>query len=517
VQAGGGRIAIIGAGFSGTALAVQLLRRDGGPVALIERSGAFGPGLAYGTRSDRHLLNVPSGRMSLLPDQPDHFTRRLAREGLNADPSAFARRADYGRYIGACLAEAEAAAPGRLTRITAEVVDARLEPGGAVLRLADGRRHVAEQVVLATGNPPPGQLALAGLAAAGDRWISDPWDGDALSKVRKKDDVLLIGTGLTAVDVLLALEEQGWRGRATAVSRRGLLPRVHGARAPEGSAAFPRGPLSEQTAEIRLRAAHRPWTEVMDGLRPHGQAMWLALSPAERRRFLRHLRPWWDVHRHRMAPEIGAAMDRLSESGRLAVHAGRLLQVEPDDAGLRVAWRPRGAAEAVESRPAWVVNCTGPEGDPSRAGQPLLDALLESGAARVDGLRLGLEIDGSGRVLDAEGRPQPALWSLGPPTRGVLWEIVAVPDIRVQAASLAEQLLAPSCRRSSPIPCAHLEEVGESYREHMGVAWWFGSRLLGAGAACMIHGVAPWLFPKTASQTITRLHAEMIARRPPPR
>lgn len=515
---GGGRIAIIGGGFSGTALAIQLLSRGGGPVALIERSEAVGPGLAYGTRCGRHLLNVRSGRMSLFPDAPDHFTRWLAGAGLDGDPEGFARRMDFGRYLRACLAEAEAGAPRRLSRHRGEVVGVRAEAEAVTLRFADGRSMPAAHAVLATGNAPPARLGLAGLDGLGARSVQDPWAPGALEAVGPDEDVVLVGAGLTAVDVLLALEAGGWRGRALALSRRGLLPRTHALRSEHGDSAVPHGVLSARVREVRRRAQAAPWTAVMDGLRPHGQAMWLEASPRERRRFLRHLRPWWDVHRHRMAPEIGAAVDRLVAADRLQVAAGRLQQAARGDDGLLVSWRPRGGGEAVRTRAGWLINCTGPQGDPARAGEPVLDALLAQGAARTDPLGLGLDVDEYARVVDGEGRPQPRLWAMGPLTRGRFWEIVAVPEIREQAAELAARLAPPRAPGAQPGRSRfsnHLEEVGETYLEHMAVALPFGARMLTAGAACMVHAVAPWLFVQTASRAVTRLHTQMAARRLP--
>ncbi|MBW3617976.1 MAG: FAD/NAD(P)-binding protein [Proteobacteria bacterium] len=510
-----GRIAIIGGGFSGTALAIQLLARGGGPVVLIERSGVFGPGLAYGTRCGRHLLNVRSGRMSLFPDAPDHFTLWLAAQRLDPDPEGFARRADYGRYIAACLAEAQTRAPGRLSLHRGEVTEVRTEADGAVVAFADGRSMPAEHVVLANGNPPPARLRLSGLEELGERSVPDPWAPGVLEAVGRDEDVFLVGTGLTAVDVLLALDAGGWRGRAVAVSRRGLLPRTHGPKGEHGQGGIPDGPLSVRLRQVRRRARDASWTAVMDGLRPHGQAMWREASLNERRRFLRHLRPWWDVHRHRMAPEIGAAVDGLAAEGRLLVAAGRLLGAEAEADGLAVTWRPRGGGSAVRTRAGRLINCTGPEGDPSRAGQPVLEALLAQGAARTDPLRLGLDVDDEARVLDREGRRQARLWAMGTLTRGRLWEVVAVPEIREQAVDLAARL-APPALGSGNGPgrfTGHLHEVGETYLQHMAVALPFGARMLGAGAACMVHAVAPWLFVQTASRAVTRLHAEMAARR----
>jgi hypothetical protein len=218
-----------------------------------------------------------------------------------------------------------------------------------------------------------------------------------------------------------------------------------------------------------------------------------------------------------MAPEIGAVLDRLRAEGRLEATAGRLMAVARDADGLTVRWRPRGADAPVETRAEWAVNCTGPQGDPARAGEPLLDALLSAGRARTDPLHLGLDVDDQGRLLDREGRAQPDVYAIGPLLRGALWESVAVPEIRVQAEELAERLSRqPSQPAAPPAPGrrrGHLEEVGESYFEHMAVAWNVGFRALGAGAACLVHGLAPWWFTKTGSRAIESLHRDLMARR----
>ena len=520
----GGPIAVIGGGFSGSALTIALLER-GASVILIERSGVFGRGLAYGTTCGRHLLNVRSGRMSLRPGEPDHFVRWLAGEGRPADPEGFAPRAEYGRYVQDCLEKAAAAAGGRFTRVTGEAIAVKADATGVVVSVAGGVDVRAEQAVLATGNPPPGRLPIPGLDDIGASYASDPWAPGALEGLDRDADVFLVGAGLTAVDVLLALEEAGWRGRATAVSRRGLLPRTHGPRSLDGEAAPWSGSLSERLHAVRAQSETAPWTEVLDRMRPQHQPMWRSASQTERRRFLRHLRPWWDVHRHRMAPEIGRQVDRWTSEGRLEVASGRLLRVGRDGEGAAVFWRSRTGGEA-RTPAARVINCTGPEGDPARVAGPLLRSLLESGSARVDPLRLGLDTDAEGRIIDGNGRPQLRLSALGPLTRGALWEIVAVPEIREQAQQTAERLVAgaaPVARRS-PGPLGaftdHPREQGETYVQHMGVAMRFGVRLLGAGVAACVHGVAPFLFKKTASRAICDLHAEMtVARRrasPPP-
>ena len=508
------RIVVVGAGFSGAALAVQLLTRTRCSVTLIEASGVFGRGLAYSTTDPVHLLNVRAGRMSLFPDDPDHFVRSLRASGRKEGPDDFVPRRLYGDYVQAVLAEAEAAAPGRLTRLTGRAVAVRTYAGGAVVRLEGGGRAAGDAVVLAGGNGPPAPLETPGVEALGDRYMGDPWAAGALGRVGRDEDVVLVGAGLTMVDVVLSLAERGWRGRALAVSRHGLLPRAHARSERERPGPPPGGTtLSRRLQAFRAAAEADGWHVPMFRLRPHLQTLWRRASDAERRRFLRHLRTWWDVHRHRTAPEVSARVQALQEAGRLEVAAGRLLGLAPTGEGFVLRWRRRGGGDAM-ARAQRLINCTGPRGDVSRAEDPLLQSLAATGRGRPDPLRLGLDVDAQGRVLDANGNPQPRLFAMGPLTRGALWEIVAVPEIRGQAAELADSLGALD-RRPGLIEQAflsHPREVGESYFEHAGVAGRVGAQLLWAGAACMVHAVFPAAFPKTASQTIIRLN-ERVTRR----
>jgi uncharacterized NAD(P)/FAD-binding protein YdhS len=251
--------------------------------------------------------------------------------------------------------------------------------------------------------------------------------------------VLILGSGLTMVDVVLALQAQGWRGRATALSRRGLLPRAHGEHhdapvdlPPEALT----GPLSQRLAFARRLAREHGWRRVMEGYRPITADLWRAATTAERARFLRHLRPWWDVHRHRIAPEIAASLDALIAEGRLSVRAGRISATETSaDAVTLILTPPFRTVSA-----AWLIDCTGPGHDAATA--PLTAGLIAEGRARLDPLKLGLELDPAGRVLHADGMADPDLYVLGPPARASLWETIAVPDIRQRIEALTDLLAA---------------------------------------------------------------------------
>lgn len=431
-------IAIVGAGFSGSMLAAQLVRQPARVhVFLIERTGVFGRGLAYGTACPAHLLNVRSGRMSAFPDEPDHFVRWLeANRPELADPQGFVPRMIYGDYIQSILAEAG----DRVERITGEAVKVEETERGACVTLADGRAVEAHAAVLATGNPPPGDAGARGLGEL-DRYVADPWAAGRLETVGEREDVLLLGAGLTMIDVVLALIDRGWKGRALALSRRGLLPRPHNATQAHAVAREPEATsLVGMLREVRSRMREIGWGEAMDELRPFNQAAWRNATERERGRFLRHLRPWWDVHRHRTAPQVGATVSGLVDSGRLRVAAGRIEVVEPVAEGLAIDWRPRGAEKTRTETFGWMVNCTGPLADLARSDDPLLTNLFAGGVARVDGASLGLDVMDDCRLQDETGAPHERLYAVGPPTRSVFWEVVAVPEIRVQVQELADRL-----------------------------------------------------------------------------
>ncbi|KQY88113.1 MULTISPECIES: FAD/NAD(P)-binding protein [unclassified Brevundimonas] len=430
------RVAIVGGGFSGAMLAARLAERSVASV-LIDRTGVFGPGVAYSTGFDGHVLNVRSNRMSAVEGRPDDFVRWLeAHHPDHADPEGFTPRRLYGLYVEDRLARAEAAQPGLITRVVGEAVAV----AGTAVRLSDGRRIEADAVVLATGNPAPGTADT--LRADGpDQVIGDPWRPDALDIIGPEDDVIILGTGLTMVDIMLWLQARGWRGRATALSRRGLTPRAHGGRHdPPVSPgdALTSGPLSRRVAEARRLSAGDDWRGVMEGLRPITAAVWVAADPATRARFLRHLRPWWDVHRHRIADSVAGTMERLEADGRLVILAGRVRRAEQTGEGITLAWTPRRGGSPAPLTGRWLIDCTGPGHDPATA--PLTGPLIGSGRARLDPLGLGLDLDAEGRVLDATGAPDRSLFVLGPPARAAFWETVAVPDIRKRIEGLVGTL-----------------------------------------------------------------------------
>jgi uncharacterized NAD(P)/FAD-binding protein YdhS len=436
-------VAIIGAGFSGTLQAINLLRHDGPRATLIERAAAPAEGLAYGAAHPQHLLNVRAAGMSAFPDDPDHFVRWLAAHGVADAETAFAPRLTYGTYLRELLDEARARSGDRLTVVQGEVVDLVREAGGVALSLANGEEIAADAAVLAVGNlPPHDPVGLDPATLGPPLYFGNPWDARLTAGLSRDDIVLIVGTGLTMVDVALALEASGFAGRIVALSRRGLLPRRHAG----GSAEWdrlderPSVAASALVAELRARAGAIGWRQAVDELRPFTQSLWRNASDAERRRFIRHLRPWWDVHRHRLAPPVADRIDAMLASGQLQPVAGKTIAFRATESGVELTWRRRGGDAPETRQVARVINCTGPLGDLARAEEPLLRRLVSRGMIRPDAQHLGIDVDSEARTIAADGASNDDLYALGPMTRGAFWEIVAVPDIRVQTWTLARRL-----------------------------------------------------------------------------
>jgi uncharacterized NAD(P)/FAD-binding protein YdhS len=425
-------VAIIGGGFSGTILAAQLARRGIGSL-LIDGSGRIGRGVAYSTTEPAHLLNVRAEGMSAWAGEPGHFAEAFAADG--GEPRGFAQRHQFAHYLGAILDEAVAS--GNVSTKTATAVRASRDGDGWQIELDNGETVQARAVALAVGNQEPEPLSA--FSGAGPRFIANPWGADAKAAVAELaesgESALLVGTGLTMIDLVLSLDAAGHRGTIVALSRRGLIPRAHAEfePAPVEPEALPDGDLRGLFRWLRRRAAETGWRAAIDSLRPHSRQLWQSLEGEQQRRFLRHARPWWDVHRHRIAPEVARLIAQLIGEGRLEVVAARVISAQAADSGLDVHYRRRGASRPQAATFAYAFNCTGPLHSISRSRDPLLRSLLDSGQVRADQLGIGLDVDG-------RSRGGQRLWALGPLTKGRYWEIIAVPDIREQAAAVADDI-----------------------------------------------------------------------------
>lgn len=434
-------VIVIGAGFSGVAAATALVRRKNAPrITLIGRDG-FGPGLAYGTKESSHLLNVRASNMSAYADKPLDFADWL-RSKTGSEATAFATRARYGVYIESVLKRAQRGAlfSGGLKLLRGEAVACRAGSGWWRVTLKSGKEIEASGVVLALGNQPVSQPTV--FSDAGVKAL-DPWDAKEMQRIGR-GDVLLVGAGLTMIDVALSFAQRSRTQTIYALSRRGQTPRMHldPPRPPPQTPLELPANLSHALHEFRreVRAMEErgePWQLAVDRMRSVTPALWRGLSEEQQRRFLRHLRVWWDVHRHRTAPEIAERAQALQREGKLRVLAGEIVSVEKKGRAIEVYHRQRGSMVRHRLEVSAIVNCTGANLDLTRSADPLIQQMLSEGLARAHTTGLGFDLDEDARVLDARGQSQGSLYALGPITVGSFWESTAVPEIRARAAAIS--------------------------------------------------------------------------------
>jgi uncharacterized NAD(P)/FAD-binding protein YdhS len=449
-----GTIAVIGGGASGVLVAAHLLRAARQPldVVIVDSRAPLGAGVAYSTGDARHLVNSPSCEMSAFGDRPGDLIGWACAQGCEVARSDFVPRSLYGRYLSHVLAEArrQTNSASGLSWFREDVValtrQSRPDGTAFVLGFAGGGHLDAGHVVIAVGPPSPrapwsGDAELIGHPGL----IEDPWEPRSLDRIGPKASVLLVGTGLTMVDVALTIAGGGTNERSLyARSRHGLLPLAHRTTPVEAW----RGRLeTAETARELVRAirveaekiefAGGDWRSVVATVRRQVPELWSALPVAEQRRLLRLGLRYWEVHRHRMAPAVDAALTRLRQGGRLDVGPGRLLALSARGAKLRAQIGRARGDEVLDVDV--VVNCTGATGG-YPGGSRLLGQLVRTGLATVDGLGLGLEVDEHGDLVGADGASDPGLHVVGWARRGQLLESTAIPEIRAQAERLARRL-----------------------------------------------------------------------------
>jgi uncharacterized NAD(P)/FAD-binding protein YdhS len=442
-------VCVLGGGFTGAAAAIACFTRVRGPfrLTIVEPRFSLGRGVAYGGDHPLHLLNVRTRDLSVRAGQPGDFLNWAFRQldqgenhaGLHEGLAhTFLPRQLFGEYVRQRLFEVvESRGDLEFNLVNAAATGVIAKQGRYQIGFDCALPLTADVVILATAY---------GLQSPSMTGALPPYDGIGTGQFAQASSMALIGSGMTMVDVLLTARREGFQGAAIVISRRGQLPQPH---APKGvvpqQVGLPRSKrVASLTAAIRIACeaaeAHgRPWQAVINGLRPSLQDIWQELPVAEQARFLRHLSPYWDAHRHRLPIEVHGRIQTEFAEGRARLLRGRVTEVERRAGGFRLALR-RPGKDGVEIMDADLAfDCTGHKPD---LGSPLIKSLFDQGLACPDAHRLGLAVEANGAVKgDRAGIPR-GLFALGPLCQGSLWEITAVPEIVRQSDAAAIEIAA---------------------------------------------------------------------------
>ncbi|MDM9625451.1 FAD/NAD(P)-binding protein [Rhizobium sp. S152] len=452
-------VAVIGGGVSGAGVAYHLalaLSEERFDIVVFEPRAEIGRGLAYDTLDPAHRINVPAVRMSLLPDHPEDFVEWIERnDALTDDPEAvrpngavFPRRALFGAYVASALRPF--VDTGVIKHRRAKVAHVERADGHWTVFDSEGRGTEADLLVIATSHPAPDAPANLARALEGHpRFVADSTVPGSLDVIRPEDRVLIVGNGLTSADIVASLSRNGHRGPITSISRRGLRSRGHAPRQQDPFGDFEAVPVDSASGLLRSvrqaigEAASQgvTWHAVIDQVRGHGHDIWRNLPVAERRRIVRHLRPFWDVHRFRIAPQVEEVLDNAVASGRLEILAASVGSIVRSGEEISVTLRRKHAAPLERVYDAVVVT-TGPAHGGILDSQPWLAALRDEGYLRLDPTGLGLACTERSEAIGADGQADPSLLISGPLARGTFGELMGLPQITEHAVFVANELAA---------------------------------------------------------------------------
>jgi uncharacterized NAD(P)/FAD-binding protein YdhS len=449
IRVGQSHVFIVGGGLSGSLTAIQLLRRYPKiTVAIAEKEFVrLGRGIAYQTSFQQQLLNVPVGAMSAFPDEPDHFLLWLNQNKAHytnliptVDQRSFIPRAIYGDYLSALLLDQQKESPDRLIFVAEEIRAAETKNQAWELLLSSGKKWMAHELVLAMGNAPPADLFEDNFNVLQSPFYSgNPWTENVLGQLNGHENILLVGSGLTAIDLVLGLNQQAFSGQITMLSRNGKLPLPHQQTTALEEIEFPSkgSPLFWFKWARALSSKYNHQT-LADLIRPHLAQIWMNWDTEEKKQFIRHVRPFWEMMRHRIPPESDQVIQQLIRKGQLQIRKARLEKATVLDNGISVEWNEKQMpCKGVFQK---LINCTGPQSNYRKLRSPLLQSLLDQGITMLDEIGLGILCTPEGQLINRSGSLQEKIHCIGPMLKAVRWETTAVREIREQAFMLAQKI-----------------------------------------------------------------------------
>lgn len=443
-------ITIIGGGASGLLLLMNLVKRAENQlleINLIEKKPEL-TGVAYAAAKPFHLLNVPAAKMGAFPEDVEDFYKWLQANGFAYSPGDFVPRTHYKSYLQSVFAETLRHKPENVfvNVINAEAADVVFANKETRVLLQSNTEIVSDKVILAFGNFLPAHVRTKNTAYTNSlKYFQNPWSAEIPGAIPTSDRVLIIGTGLTAIDAIASLRENKHQNKIYALSTHGLLPTVH-----QKAEIYPSFQTEIEAAQsvrerfniVRQHIAKAElnggnWRAVIDSLRPFTQELWKSFPQVEKKRFLRHLQRRWDVARHRMPTQSARMLDELQADGTLKILRGRIGDIELKNNKFAIQF-----GEDNRIQVDTIINCTGSISNYAKIEQPLVKNLIGKGDIKPDDLFLGLDATPDGAIINRDGEISGALYTFATAHKGILWECTAMPDIRSQAKKLALRLLA---------------------------------------------------------------------------
>ncbi len=448
----GSKVIIIGGGLSGSLLAMQLARSPGGSeVVLIEKNPEFlGRGVAYQYDFTHQPLNVVAGGMSLFPDKPLDFVKWLEANHFRynhlidqVSPEAFIPRKIFGDYVLENLEKIQQEVSERLQIRIDEAISIMDFGKRKTVVFASGNALHADHVILALGNFPPADLFATHNPVQNDpRYFASPWSDRVYSDIKGDEDILLVGSGLTAVDIVLGLIVRKFRGKVTMLSRRGVFPLPHDLTHQAISITVPEN-YSPRKMLLWVRYLMRknpevPWSVIIDGLRPYTQKIWLQWIVSDKQYFLKKIRPYWEIARHRIPSASSERLNNMMEKGQLVLKKGTIEEASVSSNGIEILYRSESGLNSQVFQK--VINCTGPESNYRKVRFPIIVDLIASGKVKIDELGLGIKCTPEGSIINDQGEVEQGIWCIGPMRKAVLWETTALRELREQSSALAAMM-----------------------------------------------------------------------------
>lgn len=453
------KIGIIGGGFTGMMTAVHLMQQSAAcEVTIFNDEETFGRGIAYNPYSDKHLLNVITSKMSAYPGNADHFLDWVMEQPEFMDKdrkliaNAFMPRGVFGKYLMHVWETAVYNSDGKcvISKIFSQVTGLDVNDSFVSLTLDNGAQMEFDYCVVTSGNNVPRNPRIKSPQFYDSpNYFQNPWKEKSVLGLTDKP-VLIVGNGLTMVDTVLSLMEQGFKGQIYSISPNGfnILPHRHigmkySKMAEEISMNMTLLELvSLANKHIKIAREYGVSAEpVIDSFRPYTQKLWHNFTDREKSTFMGRLRHLWGATRHRIPLHSFEKLQKLRAGDRLHIHSGSLIDINENVDGITVEYHDRQDGATKTMVVGRIINCTGPESDFAKLESGFLKGCVLNNTLKQDALKLGIVTDvATFGIIGPDGRPYSNLFTIGSNLRGELWETTAVHDLREQAEKLAHQI-----------------------------------------------------------------------------